>query len=127
MTRSCLVDGSQACYLFVTQASVLGSTATYLLMSGVFGVAQFKMLFFSSCDQFSACGFDVPGIGVPILLAYVYGVVPFSLCRSGGCGVTTTNTGGVRFEFDEHDDSNTQGPYAGELLMSLCLKIVFTG
>ncbi|CAG5130442.1 unnamed protein product, partial [Candidula unifasciata] len=54
------------------------------------------------------------GIGVPILLAYVYGVVPFSLCRSGGCGVSTTNTGGVRFEFDEHDDSNTQGPYAGD-------------
>ena len=29
-------------------------------------------------------------IGVPILLAYVYGVVPLSLCRSGGCGVRTT-------------------------------------
>jgi hypothetical protein len=27
------------------------------------------------------------GIGIPILLAYVYGVVPISLCRSGGCGV----------------------------------------
>lgn len=26
------------------------------------------------------------GIGVPILLFYVYGVVPVSLCRSGGCG-----------------------------------------
>ncbi|CAL1530321.1 unnamed protein product [Lymnaea stagnalis] len=52
------------------------------------------------------------GIGVPILLAYVYGVVPFSLCRSGGCGVTTTNTGGVRFEFDEHDENNTHGPYS---------------
>ncbi|XP_074657948.1 E3 ubiquitin-protein ligase RNF19B-like isoform X1 [Tubulanus polymorphus] len=33
------------------------------------------------------------GIGVPILLAYVYGVVPISLCRSGGCGVSTTNSG----------------------------------
>ncbi|KAH9512617.1 E3 ubiquitin-protein ligase rnf19a [Bulinus truncatus] len=52
------------------------------------------------------------GIGVPILLAYVYGVVPFSLCRSGGCGVTTTNSGGVRFEFDEHDENNTHGPYS---------------
>ncbi|XP_059154380.1 E3 ubiquitin-protein ligase RNF19B-like [Physella acuta] len=52
------------------------------------------------------------GIGVPILLAYVYGVVPFSLCRSGGCGVTTTNTGGVRFEFDERDDTTTHGPYS---------------
>lgn len=25
------------------------------------------------------------GIGVPILLFYVYGVVPVSLCRAGGC------------------------------------------
>ncbi|ROT75575.1 putative E3 ubiquitin-protein ligase RNF19B-like [Penaeus vannamei] len=32
-------------------------------------------------------------IGVPILLAYVYGVVPISLCRSGGCGVTTSASG----------------------------------
>jgi len=29
-------------------------------------------------------------IGVPLLLGYVYGVVPLSLCRSGGCGVKTT-------------------------------------
>ncbi|CAF0933786.1 unnamed protein product [Adineta steineri] len=29
------------------------------------------------------------GIGVPILLAYVYGVIPISLCRTGGCGVGT--------------------------------------
>ncbi|XP_076354639.1 E3 ubiquitin-protein ligase RNF19B-like isoform X1 [Tachypleus tridentatus] len=43
------------------------------------------------------------GIGVPILLAYVYGVVPISLCRSGGCGVTTSGSG-VRFEFDEEND-----------------------
>lgn len=46
-------------------------------------------------------------IGVPILLAYVYGVVPISLCRSGGCGVTTSGKGGVRFEFDE--DNETAG------------------
>ena len=43
-------------------------------------------------------------IGVPILLAYVYGVVPISLCRSGGCGVTTN--GGVRLAFDEESDQN---------------------
>lgn len=43
------------------------------------------------------------GIGVPLLLAYVYGVVPISLCRSGGCGVSTTDTGGVRIDFDESD------------------------
>ncbi|XP_071502424.1 E3 ubiquitin-protein ligase RNF19A-like [Diadema antillarum] len=44
------------------------------------------------------------GIGVPIMLAYVYGVVPVSLCRSGGCGVTTSNSGGVRIELDEEND-----------------------
>uniref|UniRef100_U5EF97 RBR-type E3 ubiquitin transferase n=1 Tax=Corethrella appendiculata TaxID=1370023 RepID=U5EF97_9DIPT len=37
-------------------------------------------------------------IGVPILLFYVYGVVPVSLCRSG-CG------DGVKFEFDEEEDN----------------------
>lgn len=46
------------------------------------------------------------GIGVPILLAYVYGVVPISLCRSGGCGVTTNNNGGVRFAFDDENTDN---------------------
>jgi len=43
------------------------------------------------------------GIGVPILLAYVYGVVPISLCRSGGCGVTTSASG-VRIELDEENE-----------------------
>ena len=43
------------------------------------------------------------GIGVPILLFYVYGVVPVSLCRSGGCGVTTNGTG-VRFDFDDENE-----------------------
>lgn len=43
------------------------------------------------------------GIGVPILLFYVYGVVPVSLCRSGGCGVSTTSTG-VRFDFDDENE-----------------------
>ncbi|XP_055766862.1 E3 ubiquitin-protein ligase RNF19A-like isoform X6 [Salvelinus fontinalis] len=43
------------------------------------------------------------GIGVPIMLAYVYGVVPISLCRSGGCGVSTGNGKGVRIEFDDEN------------------------
>lgn len=47
------------------------------------------------------------GIGVPILLFYVYGVVPVSLCRSGGCGVSTTATG-VKFEFDDENDLVSQ-------------------
>lgn len=46
------------------------------------------------------------GIGVPIMLAYVYGVVPISLCRSGGCGVSTSNSGGVRIDFDDENDVN---------------------
>ena len=39
-------------------------------------------------------------IGVPILLFYVYGVVPVSLCRAG-CGMSRD---GVKFEFDEEED-----------------------
>ena len=46
------------------------------------------------------------GFGVPILLAYVYGVVPFSLCRNGLCGVSTSSTG-VRMEFDDETDTYT--------------------
>ncbi|XP_043995374.1 E3 ubiquitin-protein ligase RNF19A-like [Gambusia affinis] len=45
------------------------------------------------------------GIGVPIMLAYVYGVVPISLCRSGGCGVSAGNGKGVRIEFDDENDN----------------------
>lgn len=54
------------------------------------------------------------GIGVPILLAYVYGVVPVSLCRSGGCGVNTS-TSGVKIEFDEEAEigGNNSNPAAG--------------
>ena len=49
---------------------------------------------------------------MPILLAYVYGVVPIALCRSG-CGVSTTHTGGVRFEFDEDQEGHAtlSGPF----------------
>uniref|UniRef100_A0A3B3RTY2 RBR-type E3 ubiquitin transferase n=1 Tax=Paramormyrops kingsleyae TaxID=1676925 RepID=A0A3B3RTY2_9TELE len=46
------------------------------------------------------------GIGVPIMLAYVYGVVPISLCRSGGCGVSARSGRGVRIEFDDENDIN---------------------
>uniref|UniRef100_A0A667YUH9 RBR-type E3 ubiquitin transferase n=1 Tax=Myripristis murdjan TaxID=586833 RepID=A0A667YUH9_9TELE len=40
---------------------------------------------------------------VPIMLAYVYGVVPISLCRGGGCGVSRGKGRGVRIDFDEDD------------------------
>nr|XP_045004993.1 E3 ubiquitin-protein ligase RNF19B-like [Jaculus jaculus] len=43
------------------------------------------------------------GIGAPIMLAYVYGVVLISLCREGDCGVSTANGKGVKIEFDEDD------------------------
>lgn len=53
------------------------------------------------------------------MLAYVYGVVPISLCRGGGCGVSTANGKGVKIEFDEDD-----GPITGKdiILCSLSLK-----
>uniref|UniRef100_A0A0R3S0B5 RBR-type E3 ubiquitin transferase n=1 Tax=Elaeophora elaphi TaxID=1147741 RepID=A0A0R3S0B5_9BILA len=41
------------------------------------------------------------GVGVPIMLAYVYGVVPLSLCRNGGCGV---GSGSSKLDQDELDD-----------------------
>lgn len=44
------------------------------------------------------------------MLAYVYGVVPISLCRSGGCGVSAGNGKGVRIEFDDENDINVGGP-----------------
>lgn len=60
------------------------------------------------------------GIGVPIMLAYVYGVVPISLCRSGGCGVSAGNGKGVRIEFDDENDNIGSGAAAtGELLFLL--------
>lgn len=45
------------------------------------------------------------------MLAYVYGVVPISLCRGGGCGVSTANGKGVKIEFDEDD-----GPITGTVI-----------
>ena len=46
------------------------------------------------------------GVGVPIALGYIYGVVPISLCRSGGCASVTTlkNGRGVNLEFDSDGD-----------------------
>nr|XP_040044821.1 E3 ubiquitin-protein ligase RNF19A-like [Gasterosteus aculeatus aculeatus]XP_040044822.1 E3 ubiquitin-protein ligase RNF19A-like [Gasterosteus aculeatus aculeatus] len=52
------------------------------------------------------------GIGVPIMLAYVYGVVPISLCRSGGCGVSAGNGKGVRIEFDDENENIGSGAAA---------------
>lgn len=46
------------------------------------------------------------------MLAYVYGVVPISLCRSGGCGVSAGNGKGVRIEFDDENDIAVGGTHA---------------
>lgn len=43
------------------------------------------------------------------MLAYVYGVVPISLCRSGGCGVSAGNGKGVRIEFDDENENENVG------------------
>lgn len=59
------------------------------------------------------------GIGVPIMLAYVYGVVPISLCRSGGCGVSAGNGKGVRIEFDEENENIGSGAAAAGKYLSL--------
>lgn len=46
-------------------------------------------------------------IGVPILLFYVYGVVPVSLCRAG-CGVSTSRDG-FKFDFDDEGVGGSGG------------------
>ena len=64
--------------------------------------------------------FSSPGIGVPIMLAYVYGVVPISLCRGGGCGVSRGKGRGMRIDFDEDD-----GPITGELVNTVTVLLYF--
>ena len=51
------------------------------------------------------------GVGVPIALGYIYGVVPVSLCRSGGCATVTNirNGKGVNLDFDDDGDPGTTG------------------
>ncbi|KAK0403693.1 hypothetical protein QR680_017072 [Steinernema hermaphroditum] len=43
------------------------------------------------------------GVGVPIMLAYVYGVVPLSLCRNGGCGSGNDDADGRPEDIDDDD------------------------
>uniref|UniRef100_A0A5S6QZB9 RBR-type E3 ubiquitin transferase n=1 Tax=Trichuris muris TaxID=70415 RepID=A0A5S6QZB9_TRIMR len=47
-------------------------------------------------------------VGVPILLAYVYGVVLVSLCRDGTCGVTSRSSN-LRLNVDENILTMTAG------------------
>ena len=61
-------------------------------------------------------------IGVPILLAYVYGVVPISLCRSEGCGVSTSGNGGVKIDVNEDDDDPPYQKTTNGMLLFKCSK-----
>ena len=69
-------------------------------------------------------------IGVPILLCYVYGVVPIALCRSEGCGVTTSSSG-VKIDIDEDPPyrpaglpgSSVANPSIGEVSLGASLSM----
>ena len=82
-------------------------------------------------------------IGVPILLCYVYGVVPIALCRSEGCGVTTSSSG-VKIDIDEDPPyrphipeqlfgNSVANPSIGEVSLGMsnfepdCVKTSFLG
>uniref|UniRef100_A0A8R1DM84 RBR-type E3 ubiquitin transferase n=1 Tax=Caenorhabditis japonica TaxID=281687 RepID=A0A8R1DM84_CAEJA len=49
------------------------------------------------------------GVGVPIMLAYVYGVVPLSLCRNGGCGLSSSDSSLALAAIDEEQLYGTPG------------------
>ena len=55
-------------------------------------------------------------IGVPVLLCYVYAVVPIALCRSDGCGVSAGENGGVRIDVDEEEAYRPVVSEAGSLI-----------
>lgn len=67
------------------------------------------------------------GIGVPILLFYVYGVVPVSLCRSGGCGGSSSASEDNGYVASRNTDntsidatsSRVANPSIGEVSLSL--------
>lgn len=69
-------------------------------------------------------------IGVPILLCYVYGVVPIALCRSEGCGVTTSSSG-VKIDIDEDPPyrppeqlyNNVANPSIGEVSLGASMSM----
>lgn len=56
----------------------------------------------------------VAGLGVPVMLAYVYGVVPISLCRSEGCGGSDEDQGeGVNGEDEVPEAVVVTTPHPG--------------
>lgn len=67
------------------------------------------------------------GIGVPILLFYVYGVVPVSLCRSGGCGGLSSASDDNGFVASRNTDntsmdaasSRVANPSIGDISLSI--------
>lgn len=43
------------------------------------------------------------------MLAYVYGVVPLSLCRNGGCGLSSSDSSLALADIDEEQLYGTPG------------------
>ncbi|CAG5094664.1 Oidioi.mRNA.OKI2018_I69.XSR.g13756.t1.cds [Oikopleura dioica] len=60
----------------------LGSTLAFLLSPLVAGVTV--------------------GVGVPVIMMYVYGVIPITLCRTGGCGIRVPGNRALRL-LNRHD------------------------
>ena len=53
--------------------------------------------------------YTFPGVGDPIMLAYVDGVVPLSLCRNGGCGLSSSDSSLALADIDEEQLYGTPG------------------
>jgi len=45
------------------------------------------------------------GVGVPVIMMYVYGVIPITLCRTGGCGIRVPGNRALRL-LNRHDANN---------------------
>lgn len=56
----------------------LGSTVALLLSPLVAGITGSYRLLYTLCLYYS-----LVGVGVPVVLLYVYGVIPITLCRTG--------------------------------------------
>lgn len=65
------------------------------------------------------------GIGVPILLFYVYGVVPVSLCRAGGCAGGPPPPAAPHFD-DERDPAPDPDAVSRRLEPSIGMSVWLT-
>ena len=91
----------------------LGSTLAFILsplVAGITGDSYFRSIFVI---------FKLVGVGVPVIMMYVYGVIPITLCRtgnlnfisfsrimnSGGCGIRVPGNRALRL-LNRHDANN---------------------